>query len=177
MMEPNERMSGLPARFKFRELPWICLWLAIIEILCLTMGVIWMRREGVLGGLMFSAISCSVAGFFGIITIRGTSDVVVDDQGISRTFFGMTWQSFQWDSVERLVVRRVMDPSSNFGKTIRAFVLYQKNRRRRLLSGMSFLENAEKMPDLIRFLNHYIARHKIQIESDINGTMSVLSTL
>lgn len=180
MMQTSDDSGREPVRFKFKVLPWACFWLATMEIFGLVMGIIWIRQDGVLGGLMFSTVWCLILGLFGGIVIQGASDIIVDDQRISRSLFGWIWQAFQWDSIGKVVIRRVMDPYSNRKRTIRAFAIYRRSLNGNILSrwwGMSFLERGEHMQELIRLLNRYIAAHNIKIESESNGIKTSVGNL
>ena len=163
--------AGTSRRFTFKMLPWLCLWLVVVEVLFISIGIMSIGKRGMWGGITVSIIGCSILGFMGWFTIRGYSDIVINDQTISRVVYGKIWQQFRWDEIERVVIRRTIDPNSNRGKTIRGFALYKRKLPGRLMAPWAILlgEEGKHAAELIALLNLYIAKHGIKIVSLIDG--------
>jgi|SRR5271157_1591670 len=105
------------------------------------------------------------------------SNIVVDDQGISRTLFGWTWQTMRWDNVRFIRVVPTYDPALR--KKVRTISLYPRTKPKvRLLpwTAMWFTDQAIDAGRLIAMINHYTALHRIKIESiDSGEKVSVIS--
>ena len=163
--------AGTSQRFTFKMLPWLCLWLVTIETMIVLLAVAVFMREPGSGALIYLGVIAAVLGFLGWLTIRGNSDIVINDQTISRVVYGKIWQQFRWDEMDRVVIRKTIDPDSNRGKTIRVFALYKRKRDGQFLSpwGIIIVEKGNNVVELIALLNLYIQKHGIKIVSLIDG--------
>ena len=59
--------------------------------------------------------------------IRLMSDVIISDEGISRTLLGRSWQSIPWDGVKVIKVELMVDPRLSWKtRTLRLFDIIPK---------------------------------------------------
>lgn len=113
------------------------------------------------------------------IAIAGQSDIVIDDQGISRRFFGKKWQTIRWDNVQ--VIKTFPVGARGFPtKIIRAFTIcptvqplgisYRSGK-------IGLTDGFENMEQLIELLNHYVSKYEIKIEVQSNGVTALVTRL
>jgi len=98
--------------------------------------------------------------------IRGRSDIVVDDLGISRRFLGWTWQTIRWNNIRVIISFPYSD--SMYKKTRREISICPSARplfRLTPSGGMGFDDEVVDMNELIEIMNRYITQYKIQIET------------
>jgi hypothetical protein len=103
------------------------------------------------------------------------SDVAIDDDGISRTFAGMTWQKINWNNVDRIVSFK--SSSDDDGTLNRAFNLFPKVKSgfRLIPSGkMVFGDSVDLKGQFIRLLNYYVDKYQIRLEyQTLTGTIVI----
>ena len=109
--------------------------------------------------------------------IRLMSDVIISNEGISRTLLGRPWQSIPWDGVKVIKVGLMVDPRLSWKtRTLRLFDIIPKAKDRKTLrTRISFSEDANDMPRLIELLNRHIAAHCIRVEI-YRGSRTLIAT-
>jgi hypothetical protein len=160
----NDEASGASSAFSFAGQFLVMLWMCVVLCIVGLLGFTWIRQAGVAGGITFLVVSISFVLLIGFLLLAGRSDVLVDDQGISRRLFGWTWQTIQWGNVRLITAFPVFGGS---GYTPRAFNIYPSVRPkvRVMPSGkMSFTDKMSDAPRLIKLLNQYASSHGIKIE-------------
>jgi hypothetical protein len=109
------------------------------------------------GFLLFSIL--------GTISFLDQSDIVVDDQGISRCILGWPWKKIRWDNVRLITAFPV---SGGPGYSARAFNIFPivKPQFRLLPSGkILFNDKVQNASTLVELLNQYALKHGIKIET------------
>lgn len=175
----SSKAPKVRALFKFKWLIWSCLWSAAIESLCIWSGIDAVAQGRALQAIMLAGGYCLVIGFVGGILILGFSDIVIDNENISRSFFGIILQAKSWSSIEKLVVRHIVYQDLNRRKLIRGFTFRGRKSGGVMPNwvGLDFIEKAEHMNDLLNLLNYYIAKHGITIESVNKEVKTVINRL
>jgi hypothetical protein len=105
------------------------------------------------------------------IAITGSSDIIIDEQGISRRLFGKVWRTIHWDNIEIIKTFHVVAQGFR-PKSVRAFTIYPTGVLfgwSYLSGGIGFSENFMNMERLIGLINLYAAKHNIKIEVQANG--------
>src|ERR1043165_5458139 len=124
--------------FKFRIFPWFFVAWVAINLIGMTLGVIWIIREGVVGGLLFMLVTISLFGFLVGMAVFSLSEIVIDDHAIARRILGITWQTIRWNDVRSVRTFRITDFSGS-GK-LRVFNIYPVKRSRFRSGVMMFNE-------------------------------------
>lgn len=166
-------IKSTPAEFRFKGKALILAWLGFLISLCGVLGTVWLIREGLRGGASFLMVSFSFIAFSGWLLLTGRSDIVIDDEGISRRLFGRTWQSIAWKNVRRITEFPIFNPDLH--KMSRAFNIYPSvfPRFRLVPSGkMAFMEPAENAHQLVELIEHYAAAYRIELENRVSATTS-----
>ena len=112
--------------------------------------------------------------FVGLVNVIVTSDIVINDTGISRGAFGKVWLTIAWSNVSYI---KIFDELDGGGKY---FNIYPstKPRPRLLLNGkMAFNDKMERSVDFIKLMNVYILSYNIKIESIVGGIKTYPSKL
>jgi hypothetical protein len=115
----------------------------------------------------------------GAVLLFGRSDVVTDDQGISRRLFGWTWQTVLWTNIRLITAFPV---TGGYGYTARAFNIFPSVRPKVRLMPSGKMMFTDKMSDasrLVELLNHYASIHgiKIEIRDSLMGSLKPASRL
>jgi hypothetical protein len=139
---------------------WICVGFSLVGFIRLLRG----RPPDDSGGMIFSVAWIAFVLLVGAVLLFGKSDVLIDDQGISRRLFGWTWLTIQWANVRLITAFPV---SGGYGYSARAFNIFPtvKAAIRLMPSGkMAFTDKVSGAPRLVELLNHYASSHRINIE-------------
>lgn len=165
------------ATFKFRSLKSVALWLMFVELFGIAMGLIWIWRDSLLGGLIFLILFCSFFGIVGGISLLAMLDINIDDYEISRSFLGKVWQRISWSNVQKIWVFSLPDYYKS-NKPVRSVVIYpikkQQSRFNLTPNGrIAFRENAENIDQLIKLINKKILEHNIKVEISTDKTTKI----
>ena len=152
-------------KYKWRFLPAACL--IFFGPLCIFLGVIWITRQGWQGGGLFLLVSLTVVALVWWILLMGLANISIDDEGISRWAFGITWQKIKWIDIARLHISNSQNLEN--GEPARSYILVASKGHAPFLSKIiTFQERKEGMTDLLRKLNQCVIRHGIQVVDKSN---------
>lgn len=155
---------SMRAVFKAKGTVLVVMWLCTLICYFGSFGVLMIVRGTVLSGVILLTTAFLFFLVIAIAIINGWSDVEIDNNTISRTIFGLTWQKIGWEDVRLITAFPV---SGGYGYIVRAFNIFPKTRPRfRILPpGKMVINdkpgNATKMVDL---LNYYSSMHAIDIK-------------
>jgi hypothetical protein len=171
--------SRTSAVFKYQGQVYFFIALLAVDSLFLFMG--FAVEEG--KRIRQESFSSSDLFFMGLLLIffllqlpnlRSRSDIVVDDQGISRRFLGCTWQTIRWDNIRVILSFQLLDSLDQ--KSHRQISICPAARslfRLTPSSAMGFDDQVVNMSELIEVMNRHITQYKINIETvDRNGRHS-----
>jgi hypothetical protein len=156
--------------FKFKMLIPYCIWAVCIMVLCVFLDTIAIKREGFHGAFAFITFSLAGLESLGAIGILGSSDIIINDWGISRCLFGKTVQAINWSNAKRIWLFNFTDLFTQ--KTVKAFTIYPLEKPQfRILPGgkIVFGEECTNIDELLSLLNHYAVKHRIPIEREVDG--------
>jgi len=135
-----------------------------------TAGVLLTNNLGATLGVICYWIGWCLVGVLVVNAVLQDSDVVIDQNGISRTLFGRTWKSVEWTEVERVHVRSLwsLDLTKKvnvicFDRTSEAQPKHLRARR------FAFSDAVEGAAELVQVLNSYISKHRLVVEVTSNG--------
>jgi hypothetical protein len=169
---------ALPAIFKFAGQTPTRIALCVLALWWAFFCVIWIRRGGSASGATFLLISLLFVLLISGLTLTSQSDVVIDDQGISKRLFGVTLRTIRWDNVREVRVFQLKGIYAE--KMIRALAIYPAVGPKGNLSSIGKLvirERFEKMDLMIEMMNHYISKYGIRIVIEADGSSTVASHL
>lgn len=157
--------SSEPVVFRYKRLPWVCLWIIVICAFN-----VWIIALSIKNGTWESdrAAVCGLAACFALIgafVLVSSSDVVIDDNGVSRRLFKVVWKHLYWDNI---LVITALPVSEGNGKTVRAFNIFPrvKPRFRLLPSGKTFFtEGAGDVASIVSILNFHAQKNGIRLEA------------
>lgn len=169
-MDHSRTDVGRPWVFRFKGMRVLCALLTAVVGLWLALSFIWIEREGFWSGVVFLTVGLLLFGVLGIMTLLGVSDIIIDNDGISRRLFGVEWQAVRWDCVQRIRIFRI--PNFARGGTFRAFKIYSFDSPSgtRRPKTISFNEQSTDVDSLLRMINKFVAIHGIKVEVDDHGT-------
>jgi hypothetical protein len=113
------------------------------------------------GALVAMAILLLFFLTFGALVSLMRSDLVIDDQGITRILCGKTVQVIRWDNIKLIKAEPVNVP----GLSARLFAIYRKvNPKFTLLRGTKVDDRIQGAPRLVELLDSYATKHSIEIK-------------
>lgn len=134
--------------------------------------------------LGYKLLFLMIALFFSIGAVgflRGWSSVIIDETGISRSFFGKIWRVILWNNV--LVIKSFYVPNMDVGgKPNRKISIYPNH----LIKKPLFLKSSKAIAidarfgdfdRLIELLNVYISKYQIKTEILANGKRTQVNQL
>lgn len=123
-----------------------------------------MRHENI-GTIMIAGTLAFILLVITIVSIFGSSDIIINDESISRRLFGKTWQTIRWDNVGYI---QRFPLSNGYGGTFDVYSIHPKTKPEsvfrptgRLHFNKTGLNDSDK---LIGLLNRYIQEHGIRVE-------------
>jgi hypothetical protein len=153
--------SPEPTVFTYKMLRWGCIWFAAVNVLLICFTVVVALRNTWAYAIQGFAVLAPIFWFLGVVVIVTASDVVVDDQGISRRLFGFTWKRIRWGNA-RLITEFLLQTPTGSTHCVNVFPIV-KPRFRILPSGkISFSEKMERAPELLQILRQYASRYGIE---------------
>lgn len=145
------------------------------------------------GGFTFFAISHGIGLIYGVlfifltliyfllagVAIAAQSDILIDDQGISRRLLGKTWRTIQWSDIKVIWTFPVTAKGfqSKAGKGFAIYTSVKPIGISYLSGGIGFTDGFENMDQLIELINHYVSKHGIKIEIQANGVKTPANRL
>jgi len=163
MTDQNDNFSHPAKVFKYKELKWVVAWAIVMFFFMLYLEIGAVRDEG------FSTAAIFILGMFtfletlAVVGMCSSSDVIIDDKGISRSFFGKKWGGVEWDKIKRIRISRVPAPEyNNKNKMDRVFIFYKTDQGRWPYA--HFIEHFKNADELVALLNDCVEKHNIKVE-------------
>jgi hypothetical protein len=178
MNNEDEDIFKLPARFSFKAFKWICIWMCTVYPLLVGMVIAIFVKSGFTFTTLWICLLCTITGIAGIISVFGSSDIIIDNQGISRLLFGKIWQDIPWENVGLIKTYPLMD--YNTLKKITAFNIFPSvgsSANSRWFNRIAFVEGAENMSAMLGIINKYVLKYNIKVESVVNGVSTTCTHL
>lgn len=148
------------------------LWIAAFAIFSITHG----------GGLFLGVVLSLVAIILvpsGLGMVNRFSEIVIDDQGVSRRIFGRTLQAVRWEDVKIIKKFRIVS-AGFYSRVVDSYSIYPLVKPTGVFvvtGSIGFSEGFENMEQLIGLLNYYICKHDIKVEIPSNGTRIIVAKL
>ena len=174
---------SVPVVFKYKNFVLLfiaaCLFVVMGWVFsCLLLKDAIARETGLGYGVLQSLLSLFLTVVF-CTAIAGSSDIIIDENGISRRIFGKVWRTIQWGNIKIVKTFHVIALGFR-SKRIRAFVVCPSSVPSGwsyLSSRITFTENFVNVEQLIELINHYISKHNIKIEVQTNGVKTAATHL
>lgn len=113
-----------------------------------------------------------------IVGITNTSDIMVNDVGLVRSFRGVIWQKLKWDNVRLIRRREIFDGSS--GKKQKYFSIIPIHKIGFSLTPggkMLFPCSMAGYDEFIELINYYAKRNHLKLEDKINEIIKPVNNL
>lgn len=157
-------MTSGPETFVFKGKLLVLAWLLACVAIFGFLGDVVARQNPFEGGV-FLVLTLAFTLLMGALILVDRSDVIVDEQAISRRLFGVIWQRMEWRNIR---VIRTFHVSATGGYTAQAYNLYPKVKARfAFLPGgkMSFTDKMTNAPQFFGHLRRMASEYGINIES------------
>src|SRR5690242_10621465 len=93
---------SVPAVFKCPNLAWtFIVWLVVFGFFFLGSFVAVSLDSPLLGGIGF-VLSVAICALAEYLTVTQMSDLVIEEQGISKSLFGRKWRTIRWGDVREI---------------------------------------------------------------------------
>lgn len=153
-------------------------WTMVVTGLVIFMGSQVVAQSGWVVATVFFTIAFLFIFWYGGMVVLGASDIVIDDTGISRVLFGMTWVRITWKNMSRIVCFDVY--YSRWRRNVMAYNLFPivKPKIRLLPTGKMWITGNIKNIDLLReAINEQAVKNGVQMQSRQNGKVTIISHL
>jgi hypothetical protein len=171
-------MSDTSSRlFKFKGFLPAFTVLVLFIALWILFAVVIPIEGGSLGGTIFCLSVAVLLLFLGLIFLIGKSDIIIDDDGISRALFGKTIQVVPWIDVQRVVVYPVRAAGVSRGVTAYNIVASPSSSKRSNGRKIYFNDQSTDLTALIDFLNIFIVKHQIRVEYVAGGHTTIKKSI
>lgn len=163
--------------FKFKKLKWFCVGWILVILMFFGFSVAAESRDGVKSAALILAIFMPLLLFAGFSVILNMMDIVVSEQGVSRVFLGVTWQSIDWKNIK--VIRLFNIHDRNSGEIVCFNFFPEKVPRFRIIpSGkIVFNDGMINFQEFRKLVNNYIETSDIRVERVINGVSVALNKI
>lgn len=113
-----------------------------------------------------------------VLLLGGASDIVVDDEGLSRRLYGWVWRRMRWDNMSRIKSFEVFDQRQSLIVTSYNIFPIAKARFRLHPSGvLRFAGIVEGIDDLLEIINRQASKRHILLQAHKGGRITTVSQL
>lgn len=154
------------------------------KILTLIGAMIFVGAMGVLNGQKLSRGIPAFAGFSlfilyeAVTLLSSASDIVVDDDDISRRLFGWVWKRMRWDNISRIKSWEVYVEADGVRSTAYNIFPIVKDRLRLFPSGkIAFRSTVGGIDELLEVMNKHASDRHVLLQARINGKVTTVSQL
>lgn len=129
-------------------------------------------------GIPFFYIYSLLILYKAVTLLGGASDIVVDDEGISRRLYGWVWKRMRWDNIARIKAFEVYVEAQRIRSMAYNIFPIVKDQIRLLPSGkIAFLGTVDGITELLEVINKRADQYHILIQIKKNGTVTTASQL
>jgi len=166
----------LPQTFRFKGFLLTFVLFVLYIILCVFLAIVVSIQGGGLGGVLTCLGIAAFTSLLGWIFLVGKSDIVIDENAISRVFLGKNLQSIEWSDVQRIVVFPIRGPGVS--RNVNSYNVIEKTSgKKKILRKIYFVDQYTDLTELIRVMNFFIAKYNIKVEHKFDGRTTVTSSL
>lgn len=164
--------------YKFKDQGLLAIASLIIALVFAVIAIAALKASSVVSvGGATAVLATSVVFLFGsIVSLRAKSQVVVDKECISRKLFGVIWRRIYWSHIEKITVTPFFNAAMR--KQLRIITIIPSAHGSVGISNkISFVDQLERMDQLVKYINLRIEKHDITIQLVENGRNVALSRL
>lgn len=152
-------------KYKARFLPYV--WVSVFLPLSIALGIEWTKENGILNGLLFSAVAVGFVMVMAYLLLSALSDVEADDEGIARRAIWWRWQCLRWSDVVKLTIAPSVNPAT--GEKVRALALTGRPIGSAILTrSILFQERLPAMRPLLDEIDRQVHARQILVQ-DLTG--------
>lgn len=140
------------------------------------LGVMWGRKLS--DAMPFFALFSLFILYKAVTLLGGASDIVVDDEAISRRLYGWVWKRMRWDNISRIKTFEVYVQADGGRSTACNIFPIVKDRLRLLPSGkIAFRSTVDGIDELLDIINKHASEHHVLMHTKINNKLITVSQL
>ncbi|CBA16888.1 hypothetical protein [Xanthomonas albilineans] len=166
-----------PETFKFKGFWPAFIIMSLFVSLWVFIAITVPMQGGGLGGIIFCLGVAALLSLIVWIFLVGKSDIVIDENSITRVFLGKRLQSMAWTDVERIVVFPMRAPGMSRAMTSYNIIPSASSGKVNFPRKIYFGDQKTDLTDLIKVMNFFIARHNITVEHKSDGRTTVTNSL
>lgn len=165
--------------FRYKRLPFMVAWVVVVTGLLVFLAVQALKQDGwTVEWMIFFVSAFAVIYWQGCLVVFGASDIAIDDNGISRLLFGLTWKRISWKNMSRILCFEVY--YSRWHTNVIAYNLFPKVKPgiRLFPSGKMWITGNFKDVDKLRnLMNRYVLDYGIRVQRKQNGNVITIDRL
>jgi hypothetical protein len=128
--------------------------------------------------LPFLAVYALFILYKSVTLLSGASDIVVDDESISRRLYGWVWKRMRWDNISRIKSFEVYVEADGVRSTAYNIFPIVKDRLRLFPSGkIAFRSTVDGIDELLEIINKHAYEHHVLLQTKIDGKVITVSQL
>ena len=164
----KNRWSG--RRFRTEKSFIALIWISLFIILCLYFMITAVHSKDYLM-LIYTSLASVFIYILVIAGMQGQSDIIIGDEGISRSAFGVVWQRTHWENME------IIKEFGSYKPTLRNYRSFnilpiKKPFFNPFGRKLVFDDKMNEWSSFLMILNRYIEQYHIKIERTMGGVVS-----
>jgi hypothetical protein len=172
-------MNTKPSQtFKFKGFKGVLASLAFLDVFCITLAILVLTSEGGGMGVASFCLGCAaVISALGWLYVKGSSDIAIEEGGISRVLFLRKTNFIAWCDVGLVAVVPLRSPDVR--RDVRGYTVIpmtstgKLDRRRKIY----FSDRTTDLTDLLRAMNVFIGKYDIRVEIKSDGRVVAAKSL
>lgn len=170
--------DALPQTFKFKGLGTNLAFLALFDAICIVLALFTLTsKDGGVSGTFFCLGCGLVISLLGWVYVVGSSDIVLDVDGISRVFLGRRMKFMAWREIGLVTVFPLRSAPGGGDATGYNLIPIGPNGRLVKRRRIYFRIRGTELRDLLRCLNTFIETYDIKVQRESNGRITVVNSL
>lgn len=146
-------------------------WVVIVTGLLGFLAVQAVKQDGwTFEWIGFFSAAFAILYWQGFLVVFGASDIIIDNESISRRLFGITWKRIAWDNMSKVLCFEVY--YSRWHTNVMAYNLFPKNKPRMHIfpSGKMWITgNFKGVGEFKDLVNKFVSKYEIQVQRKQNG--------
>lgn len=165
--------------FRYKRLPFMIAWVVIVTGLLAFLAIQALRQKGMTAGLVIFFVSAfAIIYWQGFLVVFGASDIIINNDGVSRILFGMTWKKISWENMARIVCFEVY--YSRWHTNVMVYNLFPKIKPKVRLfpSGKMWITgNFKDVNKMRNLMNEFVLEYGIPVQCKQNGNIIIVDKL
>lgn len=169
--------AAFPYIYKFKGRFLALLVCGLMASLLVVFAVLIARQGDGVAGVIFFLAGALFFLLIGGVFFIGKTNIVIDDESISRTIFGRRFKTIQWKDIERISVFTVRGGGVSANVTGYNIITSRNKSNLSNTKKIFFSNQGNNLSELLEHMNVYIDRFNIKAERESGGTTVIIKSI